>query len=66
MPFCMQCGGRLTEGVPPGDDRPRLVCPSCGHISYINPKLVVAALPVADRRVLLLRRGIEPRRGMDI
>lgn len=63
MPFCMECAGTLTEQVPAGDDRARLVCPSCGYIAYTNPKVVVAALPVVDGRVLLLRRGIEPRIG---
>ncbi len=60
MPYCMDCGGSLLEQVPPGDDRTRLVCPRCGKISYINPKIVVGTLPVVEGRVLLLRRGIEP------
>ncbi|HEX2923962.1 MAG TPA: NUDIX hydrolase [Chloroflexota bacterium] len=63
MPYCMQCGSNLEAKVPPGDDRNRLVCPSCGFISYVNPKLVVGALPVVNGRVLLLRRGIEPALG---
>ncbi len=40
-----------------------MVCPACGHIAYINPKVVAGTLPVVDGKVLLLRRGIEPRRG---
>ncbi len=60
----MQCGGVLLEQVPPDDDRSRLVCKSCGEITYLNPKVVVGTLPVVDGRVLLLRRGIEPRYGM--
>ncbi len=63
MPFCMQCGGPLAERLPPDDDRPRLMCPACGQISYVNPKPVVGVLPVVEGRVLLLRRGIEPRLG---
>lgn len=62
--YCMDCGGTLVEQVPPGDDRSRLVCPTCGQITYINPKVVVGTLPVVDGKVLLLRRGIEPRYGM--
>ncbi len=61
--FCMQCGSALVVKIPPGEDRNRLVCPSCGHIAYVNPKVVVGALPVVDGKVLLLRRGIEPRLG---
>ncbi len=63
MAYCMQCGSSMVERVPPGDDRIRLVCPSCGNIAYNNPKIVVGTLPVVDGRVLLLRRGIEPRLG---
>ena len=64
MPYCMQCGAELVEKVPPDDDRPRLVCEACGYVAYVNPKVVAGTLPTVDGRVLLLRRGIEPRRGM--
>lgn len=63
MPFCMQCGSLLEERVPAGDDRPRLACPSCGYIAYVNPKVVVGTLPIVDGKALLLRRAIEPRLG---
>jgi len=46
-----------------GEDRPRLVCRRCGFIHYINPKVVVGAIPERAGRVLLLRRAIEPRYG---
>lgn len=36
---------------------------SCGHILYVNPKMVAGAIPVSDGRVWLLRRAIEPRYG---
>jgi ADP-ribose pyrophosphatase YjhB (NUDIX family) len=63
VPYCIECGGLLGERMPPGEDRLRLVCESCGHISYLNPKVVVGILPIRDGRVLLLRRAIEPRLG---
>lgn len=63
MPYCVQCGSSLIVKVPPGDDRDRLACPACDHITYVNPKVVVGTLPVVDGKVLLLRRGIEPRLG---
>jgi ADP-ribose pyrophosphatase YjhB (NUDIX family) len=47
----------------PTEDRPRHVCEDCGHVHYINPKVVAAVLPVWQGRVLLLRRAIEPRAG---
>ena len=53
----------FTRHIPHGDTRERLVCPDCGHINYENPKVVVGSVVVADGRVLLCRRAIEPRRG---
>ncbi len=47
----------------PTEDRPRLVCPNCGHIHYVNPMIVSGTLPVQGGKVWLLRRGIEPRLG---
>jgi ADP-ribose pyrophosphatase YjhB (NUDIX family) len=49
--------------VPDGDNRERLVCRSCGHIAYENPKIVVGSVVADHGRVLLCRRAIEPRRG---
>jgi ADP-ribose pyrophosphatase YjhB (NUDIX family) len=49
--------------VPDGDTHERLVCPSCGHIAYENPKIVVGSVVAEGSRVLLCRRAIEPRRG---
>ena len=37
---------------------------SCGHIAYENPKNVVGCLLEWEGRVLLCRRGIEPRLGL--
>jgi ADP-ribose pyrophosphatase YjhB (NUDIX family) len=59
--FCSNCGASLQFGTIDGEDRQRLSCPACGHIAYVNPRLVVTALPVTDDGdVVLLRRGIEP------
>ena len=44
------------------EHRPRLVCPA-GHVTWRNPRVVVGALPVADGRVFLARRAIEPAHG---
>jgi ADP-ribose pyrophosphatase YjhB (NUDIX family) len=40
-----------------------MVCATCGHIDYQNPKIVVGAVVSHYRRILLCRRAIEPRRG---
>ena len=62
--FCSRCGTALRFGQIDGEDRDRLSCPDCGHIAYINPRLVVTAIPITDQgEILLLRRGIEPGRG---
>lgn len=62
--FCSSCGAPLAFGAIPGEDRQRLSCPACGHIAYVNPRLVVTTLPITDDgRLVLLRRGIEPGRG---
>ena len=61
--FCHQCGGPLRERLVEAEDRPRLVCDQCGFIHYVNPKIVVGAIPERAGRVLLMRRGIEPRYG---
>jgi ADP-ribose pyrophosphatase YjhB (NUDIX family) len=57
--------GPVTNRVPPGDTKMRLVCDDCGFILYDNPKNIVGALTVtSDGRVLLARRAIMPRKGL--
>jgi ADP-ribose pyrophosphatase YjhB (NUDIX family) len=61
---CSRCGARLGFGSVDGEHRDRLVCLACGHIAYVNPRLVVTTIPVTDDgRVVLIRRGIEPGLG---
>jgi ADP-ribose pyrophosphatase YjhB (NUDIX family) len=61
--FCHQCGGGLEEKLLAGEERPRLVCGDCQFVHYVNPKVVVGAIPERRGRLLLLRRAIEPRYG---
>jgi ADP-ribose pyrophosphatase YjhB (NUDIX family) len=62
--FCSRCGAEMNERIPAGEQRPRMECPGCGYIAYVNPRLVVTTLPVtADGDVVLIRRGIEPGLG---
>ncbi len=61
---CSRCGDLLDFRVVEGEERPRLVCPICHFIAYVNPRLVVTTLPItAGGEVILLRRGIEPGYG---
>jgi ADP-ribose pyrophosphatase YjhB (NUDIX family) len=53
----------FVRHIPEGDDRERMVCADCGHVAYENPKIIVGSVVVADDRVLMCRRAIEPRRG---
>jgi ADP-ribose pyrophosphatase YjhB (NUDIX family) len=62
--FCPQCGSNKIEArVPAGDDREREICGNCGHIHYVNPKVVVGSIPVWGEQILLCKRAIEPRYG---
>lgn len=63
MKFCSQCGKGVVHRIPTGDDRPRYVCDHCATIHYQNPRLIVGCVAVHEDRVLLCRRGIEPRSG---
>lgn len=63
MKFCSVCGQAVCLRVPPGDNRERFVCETCGTIHYQNPRNVVGAVPVWEDKVLLCRRAIEPRYG---
>lgn len=55
--------GSFTTRVPDGEDRPRLVCDSCGYIAYVNPKIVVGSIAQWQDRYLICRRAIHPRKG---
>jgi ADP-ribose pyrophosphatase YjhB (NUDIX family) len=63
MNFCNQCGAKVEFRIPPGDHLPRHICDSCGVIHYQNPRLVVGCVAEYQGKILLCRRGIEPRRG---
>ena len=63
MNFCSNCGTRVVLKVPEGDFLPRHVCGQCGAIHYLNPKIVVGSVPEYEGRILICRRGIEPRLG---
>lgn len=63
MRFCSNCGSTVVLRTPPGDTLPRHVCDDCGEIHYVNPKIVVGAIPEWEDRILLCRRAIEPRLG---
>lgn len=62
---CRECGTAVVYRLPDdGDTKQRAVCPACNTVHYENPLNVVGTVPVlADGRVLLCKRNIEPRWG---
>lgn len=64
MIYCSNCGTRVIEKIPEGDNRQRYVCDACETIHYQNPKIVAGCIPARDNRLLLCRRAIEPRYGL--
>ncbi len=62
---CRACGTAVVYRLPgDGDTRERAVCPLCHTVHYENPLNVVGTLPeLADGRILLCKRNIEPRWG---
>ncbi|MBX7219443.1 MAG: NUDIX domain-containing protein [Blastocatellia bacterium] len=57
--YCSFCGVKFEENQP----FPR-TCGACGNITYVNPLPVsVVVLPIDETGVLVIRRGIEPRKG---
>ena len=63
MKYCSNCGQTVTRRTPPGDDRLRFYCESCGVVHYQNPNLVVGCIPETEDQILLCRRSIEPSYG---
>lgn len=49
--------------MPEGETLERLVCRDCGHIHYVNPKIVVGAVVSHEGRILMARRAIMPRKN---
>jgi len=60
--YCPRCGAEVAHEDKFGMMRP--VCPQCGWIHFIDPKVAAAVLVERDGRVLLVRRANEPFRGL--
>jgi ADP-ribose pyrophosphatase YjhB (NUDIX family) len=61
MRYCPHCTYPLEERLAFG--RMRLTCPACGFVHFREPKVGVSVLVEQGRRVLLVRRAIEPGLG---
>lgn len=60
--FCPHCATQLT--LEERFDRIHSVCPNCGWIHFVDPKVAAAVLLIQDGHVLLVRRINEPFRGL--
>lgn len=60
--FCPRCAAPVIHEERFGKVRP--VCPKCGWIHFVDPKVAAAVLVIQDERVLLVRRINEPFRGL--
>jgi ADP-ribose pyrophosphatase YjhB (NUDIX family) len=60
--FCPRCGSPVQESEQFGRLRP--VCPGCGWIYFADPKVAAAVLVIQDGAVLLVRRAVDPARGL--
>jgi len=59
------CSAPLESRLLKATEPPRLVCPSCGFVFYLDPKVAVGTI-IRDERnqVVLVRRAIEPGYGL--
>lgn len=64
MIYCSNCGTKVVEKTPAGDNRLRYVCDACNTVHYQNPKIVAGCIPALGNRLLLCQRAIEPRYGL--
>lgn len=60
--YCPLCGTPLDSGVI--ENKERRYCTSCNFVDYKNPLPVAVAVATRDKKFLLIKRGIEPRKGI--
>ena len=58
---CLHCGTPTAPRAIEGRDR--RACATCGWVHWLNPASAAAGLILAERRVLLVRRSIQPCAG---
>lgn len=60
--FCPRCGARLVQQERFNQLRP--VCPACDWVYFADPKVAAGVLVQRGETVLLVRRAIDPQRGL--
>ncbi len=61
--FCPVCGKDLKTETIKKSEPARLICSACRYIFYQDPKLVSCAIIEIDKKIVLLKRGINPGKG---
>ncbi|NIB42673.1 NUDIX hydrolase [Pseudomaricurvus alkylphenolicus] len=64
MKFCSECGNRVEKRVIGHDPQLRFQCTHCGKVHYQNPKVLVSCHATWEDKVLWMRRGTEPFKGL--
>lgn len=59
--FCAKCGQPVEYQHRYGRERP--VCPACGRIHFVDPKVAVAVVIEQAGQLLLIQRGVNPALG---
>ncbi|MBO8159900.1 NUDIX hydrolase [Thermosyntropha sp.] len=60
--YCPMCAKELNQGLRYG--RIRQYCSNCGFIYYENPLPTTVAIAELNGKLLLIKRGIEPLKGI--
>lgn len=60
--YCPYCATALAEREIYRQRRP--VCPQCGFIHFSDPKVAVVGLVTRGEQVLLVRRAVDPGKGL--
>lgn len=62
--FCPRCAQPFERRTLKAGEPERLVCPGCGFVFYLDPKIAVGTIiDVGDGRIVLVKRAIEPGYG---
>jgi ADP-ribose pyrophosphatase YjhB (NUDIX family) len=62
--FCPECGSPVSLKAVDGDHRKRFVCSGCGITHYDNPRVLVATYVCVGEKILWIKRGIPPAKGL--
>ncbi|QGU00126.1 hypothetical protein SYNTR_1532 [Candidatus Syntrophocurvum alkaliphilum] len=60
--FCPFCNDPLNKGII--DNYERNYCSSCSYVHYIYPIPATAAIGQLENKILLIKRGMEPGKGV--